>query len=340
MQRGFQVTTRRRRSITIKDVARYAGVSTATVSRVLNGSSPVKDELVERVQHAVTTLGYHPNAAARSLKTRKANAIGILVPDISNPYFMQIIKGIEDVMALDYSLLMASSDEDSKKEKKLLNVLSEDRIDCLVLATAGGNDEVIRAIDEKGIPVVLIDRLPESLANTMDSVVEDNFWSAYELAQSMIKLEIESLGIIHGPMSASTAYKRASGCMSAIRQHGSKLTVREYFGDFTLESGERAVEHFLQGEAPEAIIAMNNLMAVGAISELIKRGFVIGKDIMLGSYGAIENHLLFDSSLRYVEQEPRTLGKLAGKVVQRRLEDRHAEAVSHVVKQQLGVTFK
>jgi LacI family transcriptional regulator len=300
----------------------------------------VKDELVERVQHAVTTLGYHPNAAARTLKTRKANAIGILVPDISNPYFMQIIKGIEDVMALDFSLLMASSDEDSNKEKKLLNVLSEDRIDCLVLATAGGNDEVIRTIDEKGIPVVLIDRLPESLANVMDSVVEDNFWSAYELAQSMINLGIKSLGIIHGPMSASTAYQRASGCMAAIRQHAPRLAVREYFGDFTLESGERAVEHFLQEDAPEAIIALNNLMAVGAISKLIKHGFVIGKDIVAGSYGAIENYLLFGSSLRYVEQEPRTLGKLTGRVVQRRLEDRHAEVVSHVVKQQLGITVK
>lgn len=203
MQRSFYVTTRGRRNTTIKDVARHAGVSTATVSRVLNGSPSVKNELVERVRLSVAQLGYHPNAAARTLKTKKANAIGILVPDISNPYFMQIIKGIEDVMSLDFSLLMASSDEDSKKETKLLNVLSEDRIDCLVVATAGGNDEVIRAIDEKGTPVVLVDRLPDSLANEMDSVVEDNVWSAYELVQSMIKLGIESLGIIHGPMSGT-----------------------------------------------------------------------------------------------------------------------------------------
>lgn len=340
MQRSFYVTTRGRRNTTIKDVARHAGVSTATVSRVLNGSPSVKNELVERVRLSVAQLGYHPNAAARTLKTKKANAIGILVPDISNPYFMQIIKGIEDVMSLDFSLLMASSDEDSKKETKLLNVLSEDRIDCLVVATAGGNDEVIRAIDEKGTPVVLVDRLPDSLANEMDSVVEDNVWSAYELVQSMIKLGIKSLGIIHGPMSASIAFQRASGCMSAIRHHAPELVVRQYYGDFTLESGERAVEHFLQGDVPAAIVAMNNLMAIGAISTLMRRGFVIGKDIMLGSYGAIENHLLFDSSLRYVEQDSRTLGKLVGNVVQRRLEDRNAEVVSHVVKQQLGATFK
>lgn len=329
------MTTPSRRNITIRDVARYAGVSTATVSRVLNGTSPVKDDLVARVEQAVTTLGYRPNAAARTLKTRKANAIGILVPDISNPYFMQIIKGIEDVMAQDYSLLMASSDESSKKEKRLLNVLSEDRIDCLVLATAGGNDEVIRAIDEKRNPVVLIDRLPDSLANRMDSVVEDNFWSAYELVHSLIRLGIQSLGIIHGPMSASTAFQRASGCMSAVRQHAPKLRVREHLGDYTAESGERAVDDFLQGESPDAIIAMNNLMAVGAISRLMKRGFVIGKHITLGSYGAIENYLLIDGSLRYVEQEPRTLGKLAGKLVQRRLRDPDAEVVSHVVKQQI-----
>jgi LacI family transcriptional regulator len=293
------------------------------------------------VRRSISTLGYYPNAAARTLKTRKANAIGILVPDISNPYFMQIIKGIEDVMApLDYSLLLASSDEDSKKEAKLLSVLSEDRIDCLVLATVGGNDEAIKGINGKGIPVVLIDRLPSSLASEMDSVVEDNQGAAYELAQSIIKLGIKSLGVIHGPMSASTAHQRAFGCTSAIEQHAPGLAVSEYYGDFTLESGERAAEQFLQKDHPEAIIAMNNLMAVGAISTLIKRGLVIGKDIVLGSYGAIENYLLFDSSLRYVEQEPRTLGTLVGKVVQRRLEDRNAAVTSRVVKQQLGVAFK
>jgi len=321
----------RRPNATIKDVARHAGVSTATVSRVLNGSPSVKDELVERVRQSVSELGYHPNAAARTLKTKKANAIGILVPDISNPYFMHIIKGIEDVIApLDFSLLMASSDEDSSKERKLLNVLSEDRIDCLVLATAGGNDETIRMIDAKGIPVVLIDRLPASLANEMDSVVEDNYGSAYELAQSIIGLGIKSLGLIHGPMSASTAYQRASGCMAAVEKHAPNLLVKAYYGDFTRESGERAVDQFMAEGCPEAIIALNNLMAVGAISALIKNGLVIGKDVVLGSFGAIENYLLLDSPLTYVEQRPRSLGQLVGRVVQRRLASSGAAIVSHV----------
>lgn len=121
--------------VTIKDVAEHAGVSTATVSRVLNGNPNVKVHLANRVRHSVALLGYRPNAAARALKTKKTNTIGILIPDISNPYFMQVAKGIEDVIVpRGFSLLFASSDESAKKERDLLEVFFEKQIDSMVIA--------------------------------------------------------------------------------------------------------------------------------------------------------------------------------------------------------------
>jgi len=218
-------------------------------------------------------------------------ATGILVPDISNPYFMHIIKGIEDVISpLEYSLLMASSDEDPMKEQRLLNVLAEDRCDCLVLATAGSNEEVIEAVHFGGLPIVLVDRLPEELADSMDAVVEDNYGAAYE-------------------------------------------PVTEYYGDFYFNSGLRAARRFLEKGCPEALLAMNNLMAMGALSELLKRGCKIGTDLVFGSYGAVDTLMLPGTTIYYVNQSPRALGASVGKLVKRRLHDPEADVVYDVVKQ-------
>lgn len=323
-------------SVTIKDVAEDAGVSTATVSRVINNSPFVTEDLVLKVNQSISKLGYYPNAAARTLKTKKANAVGILVPDISNPYFMQIIKGIEDVMArLQFSLIMASSDENKDKEKKLLNLLSENRIDCLILATSGGNEGIIRQVNKTSIPVVLVDRLPSMLTDKVDSIIEDNHGSARELTEHILKQDVTSLGIIHGPMSASTAYQRAAGCRQAIDEAGREITIQEYYGDFSLESGAAGIESLSEGGLPQAIIALNNLMAVGAISRLLQSGYGAESDIIVGSYGAVETYPFLKKPFCYVAQEPRQLGRQVGEVVSRRLKDRNAPIVTKVIKQQL-----
>ncbi len=323
-----------RGTVTIKDVAEDAGVSTATVSRVLNKSPLVTEDLVERVQQSIRKLGYRPNAAARALKTKQTRAIGILVPDIANPYFMHIIKGIEDVISpLEYSLLMASSDEDPMKEQQLLNVLSEDRIDCLVLATAGSNEDAIETVYSSGLPIVLVDRLPEELAPSMDAVVEDNFGAAYELTERVLQHGVQSLAVIHGPLTASTAEERAEGLRAAIRDRAPGVSVVEYYGDFYFDSGARAARRFLEKGCPEALVAMNNLMAMGALSELLKRGYKIGTDLVFGSYGAVDTLMLPGTTIYYVNQSPRALGASVGKLVKRRLNQPDAEAVCDVIKQ-------
>lgn len=323
-----------RGTVTIKDVAEDAGVSTATVSRVLNKSPLVTEDLVERVQQSIQKLGYRPNAAARALKTKQTRAIGILVPDIANPYFMHIIKGIEDVISpLEYSLLMASSDEDPMKEQQLLNVLSEDRIDCLVLATAGSNEDAIETVYSSGLPIVLVDRLPEELAPSMDAVVEDNFGAAYELTERVLQHGVQSLAVIHGPLTASTAEERAEGLRAAIRDKAPGVSVVEYYGDFYFDSGARAARRFLEKGCPEALVAMNNLMAMGALSELLKRGYKIGTDLVFGSYGAVDTLMLPGTTIYYVNQSPRALGASVGKLVKRRLSQPDAEAVCDVIKQ-------
>lgn len=325
--------------VTIKDVANHAGVSTATVSRVLNGSPNVKEHLAERVREAISELGYRPNAAARSLKTRKTNTIGILVPDISNPYFMQISKAIEDVVAPDgFSLLFASSDEDSQKEAQLLQVLSEYRVDCLVVATVGGNDELLREINSSGLSIVLVDRLPPSLKQELDYVVEDNYEAAYRLASHFIQAGAKSFGLIHGPMTATTAFERARGCCAALADGNvSAENIQEYYGDFSKAAGHEAVRKFLANEPPEVILALNNSMAWGALAELTRNGLKVGDDIRLGSYGAVDTGPLVSCPLAYIDQNPRTMGKRVGDIVRQRLIDKAPGRNTCVMKRQLKV---
>ena len=325
--------------VTIKDVAEHAGVSTATVSRVLNGSPNVKEHLVDRVRRSIVELGYRPNAAARTLKTKKTNAVGILIPDISNPYFMQISKGIEDVIAPHgLSLIFASSDEDSEKEAQLLKVLSEDRIDCLVLATAGGNENLIKRINGSGTPVVLVDRLPASLANEMDYVIEDNYDASYRLARHFVEQGARSFGLIHGPMAATTAFQRALGCRAAL-EDGNIPTERihEFYGNFSKDAGADGVKEFLSLSRPDVVIALNNLMAFGAILELAGKGLTVGKDIMFGSYGAVETIPLLPYPLPYVDQNPRNMGVRVGEVVRWRLLNHQQGPFTYVIQQQLMV---
>jgi len=161
---------------TIKDVALEANVSTATVSRVLNESGFVSDEIKQRVYLAIKKLNYQPNAIARSLKQDKTNTIGVVIPDITNMYYMTIAKGIEDtVQEKGYNLIFCSSNENPKKEKNLLQLLVEQRVDAIVLATAGSNEEKVKEICQSGMPVVLVDRIFEVEGQELDSVTENNF---------------------------------------------------------------------------------------------------------------------------------------------------------------------
>ncbi|HHT72153.1 MAG TPA: LacI family transcriptional regulator [Firmicutes bacterium] len=322
---------------TIKDVAKHAGVSTATVSRVLNGCPNVKEHLVKRVRSSIIALRYRPNSAARSLKTKKTNTIGILVPDISNPYFMQISKAIEDVLAPHgFSLIFASSDEESHKEARLLEVLSEYRADCLVVATAGGNDELLRELNDKGPPVVLVDRLPQALAEEMDYVVEDNYDASYRLALHFVTEGARTFGLIHGPLTATTAYQRAQGCHAALAEELiPRANIREFYGDFSKDAGREGVRQLLASDPPDAILALNNSMAWGAFAELTQNKFRIGEDILLGSYGVVETGPLHPCPLPYVDQNPRKMGERVGDVVCQRLVKRTPGPITYVMQQQL-----
>jgi LacI family transcriptional regulator len=302
---------------TIKQVAAEAGVSTATVSRVLNESGFVNAEIKERVFDVISRLNYQPNAIAKSLKQDKTYMIGVLVPDISNPYFMGISRGIEDTVGEEgFQLTFCSSDENSAKENRLLQMLYKKRVDAIVLATAGGNASLVTRMVQGGMPIVLIDRLLEQneTNSLFDSVTEDNTLGAYKLTRQLLDNGHTLIGVVNGPNRVSTGLERYDGVIKALREKGLTQTPLVYNGDFSTEGGIRAVRQFLQADPkPTAIISLNNQMTFGVLLELIRSGLRIPGDITVASFGD-------------VDQRPYDMGKRTGELLLKRIRKENEES--------------
>lgn len=309
---------------TIKQVAAEAEVSTATVSRVLNSSLKVSDEARRRVNEAIAKLNYEPSAIARSLKQDKTFMIGIIVPDITNPYFMEISKGIEDTVGQrGFQLMFCSSDENTDKESRLLQLLNEKRVDAVVIATAGGNGGKIASMSRSGLPIVLIDRSlesPEGLKK-LDLVAENNEEGAFMLTKRLLQDGHTALGVVNGPSSVSTGRERLEGVLRAMREWGIERPLHIYNGDFSVEGGIRAVRRFWQADQkPTAIVSLNNRMTFGVLLELIRSGLHIPSDVAIASFGEVEaGRLLKKPQLYYIDQQPYDMGKRAGELLLSRM---------------------
>lgn len=309
---------------TIKEVAAAAEVSTATVSRVLNDSGYVSDEVKERVLEAVARLHYQPSAIARSLKQDKTFMIGVIVPDISNPYFMGISRGIEDVVGQEgFQLMFCSSDENPVKEGRLLQLLQEKRVDAIVLATSGGNDESVGRLAEAGLPLVLIDRKleNEAIGGKLDLVAEDNEEGASRLTRKLLEEGHVRIGVVNGPARVSTGRERYAGVRRAMREFGIEAEPLVYNGDFSTDGGIRAVRQFLGADPiPTAIVSLNNRMSLGVLLEIVRSGLRIPEDLAVASFGEVEaGALLNKPGLPYIDQRPYEMGVKAGEILLNRI---------------------
>lgn len=311
------------KNVTIKDIARESGVSTATVSRVLSNRGYASEENRKKVLAVAKKLNYQPNEIAKSLKMHKTNTIGVIIPDISNPYFMKIAKGIEDVVQEQgYNLLFMSGDEKPEKERKLLKVLLEKRVDAMILATSGGNDEAINEIRIRNIPVILVDRKLESANDQIDLVVENNFEGAYQLTSYLIKKGHEKIGVVNGSLEVSTGSERFSGFKKAMLDYEKELQEEYIFnGNFTVEDGRKAMEYFSKlVTPPTAIVSFNNTMTAGVILQLTKMGMKMPDDMFVASYGETEvTQVINPAGTICIKQSPYKMGVKVGQIAMNRL---------------------
>ena len=298
--------------VTIKDVAREAGVSLGTASQALRDSPAVRDATRRRVRAVATLLRYQPSALARGLVTRRTHSVGLLISDITNPFFIRAVRAVEDAAQENgYNVILCNTDEDPAKETQYLRVLMEKRVDGIILATTAGSLPAVRDVRWRRIPLVLFDReLPQVAA---DTVKVDSVRGGRLATEHLLQLGHRRIAIIHGPVVRSTGAERLEGYLLAMRTAGLRpdpALIRE--GNFKQDSGRDLARQLLDlAPPPTALFCTNNLMTVGALQTLGERGIRIPQDLSLVGYDDMEWWTLTHPPLTTVGQPVYELGREA-----------------------------
>lgn len=299
-------------SVTIRDVARRAGVSVATVSRVVNRSPHrVTPATERRVRSAVRALGYRANIIAQGLKNRSSRTVALIVPDISNPFFPAIARGIEDTArAHGYAVLLCNTYEDLDRENAYLGLLRNRWVDGVIFATVGSNTRHLRALRRARLPVVLVARDVEGLA--IDTVRVDNFRGEYEATQHLLRLGHRRIAHIAGPPALHVAAERRRGYLEALRTAGLEEEAVIVEGDFTADGGRRAMTAALHARPPvTAVAAANDLMAIGALEALRQLAARVPEDVAVVGFDDITFASLVSPALTTVAQPKYRMGQMA-----------------------------
>jgi LacI family transcriptional regulator len=299
----------------IGDVARAAGVSPATVSRVLNGTGAVSAGRAERVHKAATELSYQPFGPARALRQQLTHIWAAIIADIENPFFTTMVRGIEDVaLEAGFRVMLCNSDEDRAKEAAYIGVAVAERMAGVIIAVASAPDAALDPLLDRGVPVVAVDRRPLRYEDVVDSVVVDNRLGARLATEHLIAIGAERIACITGPSKASTAAERLAGYRDALRSAGRKAEPRLVRrADFKQDGGEAAATALLrQAQPPDAMFVANNLMTLGALRAVKASGRRVPDDVMLVGFDDAPWTTLISPQLTVVAQPSYEIGRQAG----------------------------
>lgn len=300
---------------TISEVANRAGVSTATVSRALNGKHTVDPELASRVLAAADELGYRPNGPARNLRRQETAVLALIISDVENPFFTAISRGVEDVAhSAGYSVVLCNSDDDPEKEREYVDVALQERVAGVLVSPTGHGDsaEMLRTHD---IPVVALDRpLPHSPG---DTVLVDTRLAARQATLHLVEQGYHRIGCLTGPGGVPTADDRLAGYRDGLRAaklRSSAALVRR--SEFKAAGARRAAHSLLtRPEPPDALLVANNAMAVGVLETLAELGMRPGRDVGVVAFDDAPWTTLIDPPLTVVSQPAYDVGALGAQLL-------------------------
>ncbi len=263
---------------TIYDVARVAGVSTSTVSHVINGTRYVSDATKQRVKQAMEELRFRPNSLARSLVRQETRTLALIVPDNVNPFFAELARGIEDHgFAAGYNVLLCNSDRQISKELAYLDMLVSKRVDGIIYMTMSAHLDQLQPLLDNKIPFVTFDRE----FHDVDAILLDNEGGGYDATRHLLDLEHRRIACIGGPDAKTRSHARIVGYERALGEVGVAVDPRLIQGgEWSYESGQEAASRLYELDAPPtAIFACNDMMAIGAIAHLRERGLRVPDDV-------------------------------------------------------------
>ncbi|MCA9836707.1 MAG: LacI family DNA-binding transcriptional regulator [Trueperaceae bacterium] len=297
----------------IKDVARLAGVSSATVSRVLANKPHVRDSVKNRVLAAVNELGYEPNRVARSLRVQRSSIIGLIISDVQNSFFNTVVRAIEDSFyEHGYAVFLCNSDEDPEKERMYLNLLKAERVAGVILTPTGRAAETLKSLVQADIPVVVIDRAVPGLE--LDTVTTNNQEAAYTLVKHLIKQGHRKIAGIFPDLSITTGLERYEGYSSALKEAGLPVNPALIKTGKPVTADGYTLARELLKEQPDAIFSATKLMTLGVLRAVQEKGLSIPEDITLAAFDKLD-WMPFQPQMSFAEQPTYDLGKTAAQLL-------------------------
>jgi len=315
----------KRTPVTLRDVAGHAGVHPGTVSRALNPATRamVNERTARRVLAAATELGYRPNPLARALKTTRSGTVGVLLPDLTNPLFPPIVRGIEDVLeSVGMSALLANTDNDAERERQQFESMQARQVDGFILATARRHDDLVAEAIVAGVPMVLVNRSVEG--KKVPAVIVDDLEGLRLAVGHLAGLGHQHIAHLGGPEELSTGIGRRRGFFAAMEECGLKVDRKLVVAAdaFTEIAGEKAARRlFDSGRRFTAVVAANDLLALGCYDVLADRGLTCPRDISVVGYNDMPFVGRLDPGLTTVRIPHYALGAEAARLLLDRLEN-------------------
>ena len=321
----------------IKDVAREAGVSIATVSRVLNDIDVVNEDTKKKVLEAIKKLSYRPNIVARSLKTQRTKTIGILIPDISNQFYPEIVRGAEDVSNIyDYNIILCNSDLDIEKEKEYLRVLSEKMVDGVIYMSSSLNEEILELINELNLKTILVET--KDSEGLLPSVTIDNAKGSYDSTKLLIEKGIKNIAFIGvGKDNLNAWGDRYVGYENAMKEAGIEIDPElVYFDSMKVKSGYEGIQKFLkQNKKFKGVVCASDDIAMGAINALRDNGLKIPKDVSVIGFNDNFVASIFYPKITTISQPTYDMGSVAMRMLIKLLNKKELEEPHYVLEHQL-----
>ena len=294
----------------IREVAKKAGVSISTVSRVLNNSAPVSDELRVRVEKAIKELGYYPSGIAKSLRKGKTGTIGFILPDITNPFFANIVRGAEDYLRKKgYTLILCNSDQNKEQEIQLLGTLISKHIDGLLFTGTGDFNPLLAEKIEKGLKIVFLDRIIKGLNSSY--VIIDNREGMNILLDYLIKVGHKYFIFINGNKETFSARIRYETFVKKLTENN--LHFKHYFANFSYEAGYSIAKKLRK--LPDTIICGNDLIAYGVIDAIEEKGYKVPEDVSVTGFDDIPFSRHYKPPLTTVRQPMYEMGEKAAELL-------------------------
>jgi len=277
------MTRKQKRKVTIRDVADLVGVHHSTVSRALspNKRDKISPAVIKKIEKAAKKLGYFPNIVASSLKQNRSFAFGVLIPDLMNPLFPPIIRGIQDTAeAVGYTVITANTDDEEEKERNALRMMQGRSIEGVVIATARREDPIVEECIDNDIPFVLVNRTVDR--DGVNAVIIDEDFGIRSVLDHLISLKHTRIAHVAGPQHSSTGHQRAKAFSEYLRIHNLPTELIESTDKFTIEEGRRAFRKLLaRDNSFTAVVAGNDLLALGCMEAMHEIGLLVPENISI-----------------------------------------------------------